>query len=573
MNFVGLDTETIAGYCRLIGLSTGEHFIIRSLDDLLLFMHLESNQNYIAYNSDYDAQSILKYFPKKELDYIMKGIEIEYEGIKILYYKHKFLKFGNNWLFDVYQYYQAGSLDVCAEKILGKKKITVETKIFTEKTIYDPKTIEYCIMDAKLAYELFIKMHNTLPKELKNTRPISTAYYSAKYFKKELISNRVSATVNMIARMAYHGGLFTINTRGHFTNLYNYDIVSAYPYEICKLRSMDRISTINHKEYISDAAYGFYHVQVDITDKYVGPLIYKFKGLCLNPVGYYEGIITKKEYECIRHYNHKILAAYHIFTGNALPFKDRMEKVFYRKCNDENKVVWKYLANSLYGKTAAATKRYLDKDLEGDESIFDMIEKEGRYYYKIEDMTNSNFVYASEITANTRLRMYENIFKYREKIIAVQTDSLVSSIPLDLDVDPNKLGAWKLEKWNEAYMIGSGVYFYRIGKVWHGKFRGFNFSGARVEDILDRLLNTDKLYVIFDVKKRISIQESKRTHNEDQANFIVDATRKLNINFDKKRIWMDKWNSGKELRTKVIPSIAVFLKEYPSIYSFDDLKF
>lgn len=573
MNFRGLDTETIGGKCRLVGLSTGEHFIVRSVDDLMLFMNYFTNQNFIGYNSDYDAQALLVWLPKKELDYVMKGIEIEFNGIKILYYKRKFLKFGSNWLFDVYQYYCAGSLDKAAEKFLGKKKVIVETKIFTEDTIYLPNTIKYCIYDAVLAYELFMKMYRTLPKELLETKPISTAYYSAKYFKKELLENRISYKYNMIARQAYHGGLFTINTRGHFKDLYNYDIVSAYPYEICKLRSTQYCNGVTHKGYIADAAYGFYHVQVNITDKYVGPLIFKHKGLCLNPVGKYEGFITKKEYECIKHYDHKIIAAFHIFAGAIYPFKERMEKVFYRKCNDENKIVWKYLANSLYGKTASAQKVYRDKDLEFGDSLINMVEKDGRYFYKVEDITKSNFIYASEITANTRLRMYENIFKYKENIIAVQTDSLVSKIPLDLDVNPTKLGAWKLERWDEAYMIGSGVYFYRIGDQWHGKFRGFNFAGEKVEKILDQLLSSNKPFVNFDVNRRISIQESKRTHNEDMANVIVGISRKLNINFDKKRIWFDKWKCGKELNTKVIESMAIFLKEFAGIPTFDDLEF
>ena len=573
MEFVGLDTETISGFCRLIGLSTGEHYIIRNLDDLMLFINFCHRKNFLAYNADYDAQSILKWLPAKELDYIMKGIEVEYKGIKFLYYRRKFLKFGSNWLFDVYQFYQAGSLDAASQKYLGKSKIKVESKIFDEKTIYQKKTIDYCIKDAKLCYELFMKMYKTLPKELLETKPISTAYYSAKYFRKELVQSKVDLRTNLIGRSAYHGGLFIINTRGYFKDLYNYDIVSAYPYEICKLRGMHKFGIVRHNDYIPDAEYGFYRIRVDITDKYMGPLIYKYKGLCLNPVGKYEGIVTKAEYERVARYEPEIISAYHIFPASNTPFKERMEQVFYRKCNDENKIVWKYLANSLYGKCASRIRAYTDKELAFDETILDTLEKDGKYYYKVEDIEKSNFVYASVITANTRLRMYDNIMKYGDKIIAVQTDSLVSSVPLDLEVNPNKLGAWKLEKWDEAYMIGSGVYFYKKEGQWYGKFRGFNFSGARVEEILNRLLDSDKCYVDFDVLKRISIQESKRTHNEDMANIIVDATRRLNINFDKKRLWLGKWETGKELRTKVIPSVAVFLKDFPCIENLDKVNF
>ena len=562
MEFVGLDTETISGKCRLIGLSNKEHFIVKDVNDLLLFMRFQKGKNFLGYNSDYDAQSMLVWLPKKELDYILHGLEVEYAGINFLYYRRKFFKFNNNWLFDCYQFYQAGTLDNAAKKYLGKSKIEIKTKIFTEKTIYQKKTIDYCIKDATLCYELFMKMYKTLPKELLNTKPISTAYYSAKYFRKELYENQIPFATNTIAREAYHGGLFIINTKGKFKNLYNYDIVSAYPNEICQLKGMKNFNVVRYKEYLPDADYGFYEIKVDIKNKFIGPLIYKHKGLCLNPVGKYQGIVTKKEYEKVIEYNPEIISAYHIYCSKETPFKKKMEEVFYRKCTDENKIVWKYLANSLYGRTAYRVKSYSENKPLLDQAIFDTIEKDGRYYYKIEDIEKSNFVYASAITANVRLRMYDAIKKYGDKIIAVQTDSLVSSVPLDLEVNPNKLGAWKLEKWQEAYMIGSGVYFYKIDNVWHGKFRGFNFQGDRVEEILNKLLSSDKCDIDFDVLKRISIQESKRIHNEEMANVIVNATRKLNINFDKKRVWLDCWKCGKELNTKVIKSIAIFLKDF-----------
>jgi len=563
MEFVGFDTETISGYCRLIGLSTGENFKIKDRAEMILFLQMQHGKNFIAYNADYDSQSILKYIPEKELGYILKGLEVEYEGIKFLYINKKYLKWNNNWLFDCYQYYQS-KLAVAAEKYLHKKKGDVDASAITIKNIYTKKVIDYCVKDAKLAYQLFMKMYETLPKELKETKPISTAYYSAKYFRKELYTNRIPLSANMIFRPAYHGGLFTINTRGKFKDLYNYDIVSAYPYEICKLKSMENFSVVRYKGYVPDASYSVYHVHVHITDKYVGPLIYKWKGLCLNPVGFYEGTITKNEYEAIKHYDHEIIECYHVFCKKDTPFKNRMEDVFNRKCTSEHKVVWKYLANSLYGKTCQSIRKYstAETDTYGDFTILDIIEKDGRNYYKVENIDNSNFIYASAITAKTRLRMYEQFKKYGDKIIAVQTDSLVSSVLLDLEVDPMKLGAWKLERWDEAYMIGSGVYFYRIGKEWKMKFRGFNIAGEKVEKILDQMLNSDKTSVEFDVNKRYSIQESRRIHDDSMANIIIRAIRKLNINFDRKRIWLGKWDSGKEVATKVIPSIAIFLKDF-----------
>ena len=128
-------------------------------------------------------------------------------------------------------------------------------------------------------------------QELLEVKPISTAFYAAKYFKKELLNNRIDRKTNIIARCAYHGGRFEILTRGHFKNLYNYDIVSAYPAEICKLRGMRTFNVVRHNDYIADSTYSFFLVKVDIPGKFVSPLVYKYKGLCLYPVGKYAGII------------------------------------------------------------------------------------------------------------------------------------------------------------------------------------------------------------------------------------------------------------------------------------------
>jgi hypothetical protein len=163
--------------------------------------------------------------------------------------------------------------------------------------------------------------------------------------------------------------------------------------------------------------------------------------------------------------------------------------------------------------------------------------------------------------------------KYQDNIIAVQTDSLVSSVPLEVEVNPTKLGAWSLQEWDEGWFIGSGIYFYRIGKNYFMKFRGFNMSGEKAEKVLSELLNSDKTSVSFDVLKRISIQEAKRTHNEELANIIIDAIRKININFDHKRIWLGKWDNGKEIETKNIQSLAIFLKDFAGLSNSKGLEF
>lgn len=555
MKFMGIDTETINGFCRLIGLSTGRHFFVKSYDDILYFIRCCNGINFLAFNADYDVQAFMKWLPKDVQRQLIKGVAVSYDGIIYEYIPKKYFRFDNNAVYDVHQYYGT-SLKKAADKYLDQSKLDVDAANITEENIYTAKVIDYCIQDARLVFQLFQTFHDLLPKELKEVKPLSTAFYSYKYFKKELVANRLTPSMNKLVREAYHGGRFEILQRTYAKNVKVYDITSAYPYEICKLRSMEGARYVRMAAYIQDATYGFYDIEVDITDKYVSPLVFKNKGLCLYPVGKFRVMVTKEEYETIKHYDHKILSAIHIYCKKEYPFKDRMEYVFRQKQTSKNPLAWKLIANSLYGKTCQSIKRYVTEALEDEPILKSFTTPDGITYYQYADISNSNFVYASVITANTRLRMYQAIKQWPNDVMAVQTDSLISRNPLPLKVD-DQLGNWKLEEWDEAYLIGSGVYFYKMDGIWKAKFRGFNFQGTVVEDILDKLLNSEESFITFESLKRFSIQESERLHNEELANQIITVSKKLNINFDRKRVWMDKWNCGKEIATKAITSLAI----------------
>lgn len=555
MKFMGIDTETINGFCRLIGLSNGKYFFIRSYEDISNFFRLCSQLNLLAYNADYDVQAMMKWLPKEVQLQLVKGIPVSYDGIFYEYIPKKFFRFDNNAVYDVHQYYGT-SLKKASEKYLDRSKLDVDAANINEENIYTAKVIDYCIEDARLCFDLFSMFYGLLPPELKHVKPLSTAFYSYKYFKKELIANRLTPATNKLVKEAYHGGRFEILQRTYAKNVKVYDITSAYPYEICKLRSMVGARMVRMAIYIPDASYGFYDVEVDITDKFVSPLVLKNKGLCLYPVGKFRATITKEEYEAIKHFDHKIISAVHIYCKSEYPFKEKMEYVFHQKQTSKNPLVWKLIANSLYGKTCQSIRHYLSEVLEDEPILKSYTAPDGTSYYQYIDMGNSNFVYASVITANTRLRMYEAIKKWPNDILAVQTDSLISKRALPLPLT-DKLGDWKLEEWDEAYLIGSGVYFYKMDGVWKAKFRGFNFQGTVVEDILDKLLNSDETYISFESLKRFSIQEAARLHNEELSNQILTVTKKLNINFDRKRVWLGNWESGKEIRTKSISSLAI----------------
>jgi hypothetical protein len=39
----------------------------------------------------------------------------------------------------------------------------------------------------------------------------------------------------------------------------------------------------------------------------------------------------------------------------------------------------------------------------------------------------------------------------------------------------------------------------------------------------------------------------------------LEVTRKMDLNFDRKRVWLDRWSNGSEVQTKRIKSLALYL--------------
>jgi len=562
MDFVGLDTETIKGYARLICLSDGTVFKINSKQDVICFFEDFSKQRFIAFNADFDIQAILKYFPGKVLEKLLKGISTSYGNKQMFYIKDKFLKFGSNHIFDCMQFFHT-SLNKASKKYLNKEKEKFDVTNITEENIYSPQMIEYCIRDAKLAVELFEYFRESLPKSVKECNPYSSASYAQDYFREEIKSTLINTGINKIFHKAYRGGRFECLKKGHFKNVFLYDINSAYPYEICKLKNFSMKTKIKCiPKYMENADYSVYHLKVNLDRKYISPLIAQ-KGIgYVYPVGKFESWVTKGEYEILEDGEKEILYALHIFVDkedqNIFPFKDKMLWLYSKKKTSNNREAYKVILNGTYGKLAQvilkwiSLKRYESmlnrgKNVNVEDNYTDY---EGNKYIQYVDSEKSNFLYAGEITARCRIKMFDVANSKPDKIIAIATDSLISEEKLDVPLS-DKIGDWHFEKWDELYMIGCGVYFYRKKEKWFTKSRGFKnpvlLEGDFVKKRLDKILRSNLTKIPFQVTSKLTLSQARIQHTEWLANIIETGERYLDINMDKKRKWKDSWGSGKDI--------------------------
>jgi hypothetical protein len=367
----------------------------------------------------------------------------------------------------------------------------------------------------------------------------STAYVSWQYFKNNcdipLIKNIWNNHKQLIqyAMDSYNGGKFEVTEKG-IDNYYEYDIVSAYPYEIRNLVDISHAYIVHEKAYKKNSTYGFLYCDIYIPFDIYSPVAMKQGELNIYPVGYITKCITKNEYEYLVSVgcDVKIKDAYWIITADRrYPFRteiDRLIKVKdkYKRNNQQlDYHTIKIFLNSLYGKFVQLVP-YKDKWKAG---------------------YNWNIIYGSVITANCRLRISEMQQKY-DSVVAVHTDSIISTKPLDFPEKGN-LGDMVHEISGKGVILGSGIY--QVGNK--TKFRGFD-TKLQLMDVLN--VKSDKLKIM---KKRPLSWREVAFHNwaASDINHFMNIEKNVNINFDKKRIWLDDYKTYNEIYKHKVYSTAI----------------
>jgi hypothetical protein len=329
---------------------------------------------------------------------------------------------------------------------------------------------------------------------------------------------------------SYNGGKFEVTRKGK-GYFYEYDIVSAYPYEIANLKDITHARVIHQKAIPKDADYGFMLCAMNISYNTYSPIAVKWGSVNIYPVGCYAKVITLNEYKYLIKYKCKISiidAFYLCCDTNKYPYREEVLKLFafkkkYKEEGDYLKThTVKILLNSLYGK-------------------FVQLIRKGK---SIDASTCWNPVYGSIITANTRIKVSEMQQQYNS-IVAVHTDSVISTKKLYISLGKD-LGDWAFEREGKGVILGSGIY--QIGKV--SKVRGFVTKYALC-DLINKKVS--KLKIIS--KRSISWREVA-FHNWDteRINRFEDIDREIDINFDKKRIWIKDYKTFAECLIRNVDS-------------------
>ncbi|MAH51851.1 hypothetical protein CMI37_38900 [Candidatus Pacearchaeota archaeon] len=548
IKILGIDSESDTnGRPFMFAVSDGT--IIKPPDLLsTLFQAKYRGFKFVCYNLKYDEGSILQQFPPDILQEIRHKGKVIYDGLSIRSIPRKELVINNIKqkqsivFYDISQFFGT-SLNSAARCYLGRNKIPINTKKFFHEYIITnwDNIAAYCLQDAILTKDLADYFLDILRKELDiyPQKLYSTGYITGMHFAKscELIDvkryYRYYPECLEYAYLSYAGGKFETYQRG-FGEFYQYDINSAYPYEISNLQDIRFAKVLKSSEYQPTATYGFIKCRVLISNDY-SPVPLKINNVNRYPIGSFTKIITKNEFDYLisKGDGVDIIDAWWIICPKKYPYKAEIKRLYKLKQHYKNGdklryMLIKILLNSFYGKFIQITEKYR--------------KEQGKIY---EAGWLFNPIYASVITANTRVKVCKVCDKYDKFTVAVHTDSIITSKKIsknELNIG-NNLGEWNFENRGGGVIVGSGVY--QIGDKVH--FRGYQGLN-NLSDLVRRNRNSEDITI----NQRLVLSWRLVVFRNGNTNMINRFTRDkktLNLNFDRKRHWLSKWSWENKLVT------------------------
>lgn len=542
----GLDTEAYqSGKCFMFATSEGDVWNDKEFP-YSLFCRKYRNANFVCYNLKYDESSMLQWLTPEELKTLWKNNKVKVGDITVKTIPHKCLtisKKGHSCAFyDMYNFYQ-GSLNYNAKKYLGKEKLDIETKVFTEDYVNEKfhEIAKYCVQDAILVKELAdliigkFESFGVYPKKLYSTAYISYQYFSKKT-KYQTVQKYWKTDKKLLdfALQSYNGGKFEVTRKGT-GYYYEYDLVSAYPYEIANLVSLEHARVVWDKKYRKEAVYGFIHCKMKINIKTPSSVAFKINNTCVFFAGYLQKTITKKEYEYLIESGSEIdiIEAVWIHVDKKeYPYKKEIESLVLKKKDfkaagfelDTHTV--KIFLNSLYGK------------------FCQLIETKDGYNAS----TCWNPIYATVITANCRIKV-SRMQKLYPQIIAVHTDSLISTEKLPIEIG-KELGQFDFECEGKGLILGCGIY--QIGSK--SRFRGFP-----IEEDLFKLFDQNKKIISINHTHVNSWREvAFHGWEHDKINLFEEQIKEVSCDFDRKRLWIDDYQRFSDILKYNVESLPLW---------------
>ena len=497
---------------------------------------------FLKYKEEFKNNNIILFFDREynRISNYKKGcIKVDIKHSKCNFAKITFSKNRKLNIIDSFAFFKSSLSRLSYDLNLKHKKNDIWDESMSKEELK-----KYLINDIYTQYDLSEFIINFHKKY--NTRIcVSIAQLSARIFRHKFLMKNDLLTFPdefMIngCELSYHGGKnnFYLDKVTKLKNIYEYDIVSAYPY------AMTKIPNFNHCKYKLFSGYnkdnvGVYCITGELY-KHKYPLLYthdflKFKEKLGNGSNYKEYQthfklkdlwITSYELNTALKYNllelescygYKVIEKKNIYN----PLKAYNEYFFKLKQQtdkeDPNYMFYKILLNSLYGKFI----QNIDYETEGfyketENGSFEWITGD----YKAGGLYNP--MIATLITGHTRSKIYEYERKY--KSLHTSTDSIKTLVKIPKEELNNSMGSLNIEIKGGCHFLRNKVYIH-YGDILKYATHGFH---GKIEDLIRMIIEKDNKYVYEHMGK---IKESLiRKHPDKQIKPCEMNTLKGKIN-------------------------------------------
>jgi hypothetical protein len=554
---MGFDTETDS-HGNIFLLSSANHVVVRpsTLESLNFLLNEGRESVNWFFNIRFDLDAILKQAAQEmsedELKDMMKHNRVKIGPYSIRFIERKFFKVQyehkTTYFYDIHAFLP-GSLEKLSEKYLGKHKIEIEDKdrIYEQWLINPQKIEEYCRNDARLTTELgkFLMIEIEKLLSVVPARLYSKAYLSEFYLRRYVDDgvfrpfpklkkpcqnpdhkhkqdffhyDPITYSILRYAYRSYKGGIFDISVKGRVVGT-QVDLNSAYPFQIAQLPDLrygiwKRAN--NPTPELKEGAIGIYKV----FRQWDGWSPYRFKsGWVCYPVcrkdcpipedDFHADYITRDEYDFLidRGFKVKVIRGFEWNPSVYIrPFHDLIVGLYREKAETKGKdeglyQLIKTVLNGGYGKFAQA---------------------------RISIGAIFNPVYATLITARTRVQIAKFAEQYFSEIYEVATDSIFG-IPRDManlsNVCDQEIGDFDFVHKNYELVVFQSGSSLDINGKWV-KSRGFNPA-----DVTE-----GKGGLILKVRQPLHLRSAVVRKKIDSVDEFQENTRELSI-IDMKRNW------------------------------------
>lgn len=442
----------------LLATSDGQYIEGSSLSTFECFEFLSSldpKRLIVGFSLSYDVSMMLKDFSQEQCLKVWQGERVRYAWFRFEYTPRREFTIWNDrtgtrvHVFDVFGFFQSSFVNALREwKVADDATIARIKEMKDLRGTFDSsmraRIRQYCIDECQLLVDLMERLIDAVQfAEIPVHRWYGAGAIASGVLRRECVGEYIRSIPEILKApvlSAYFGGRFELAESGTHRSVHVYDIRSAYPYQLLRVPCMQHLRYRFTFEY-ADTELGLWHVRWNVPkDSPWPPFPFRTKDAIIYP---YQGEGW--------YYADEVKAARELF-GDSIEVLDGIEIT--RMCDHSPfrfvPDLYRYRAelkrqgnhaqqaiklglNSLYGKTAQGVGH-----------------KDRKPPYQ-------SYLWAGMITSGTRAMILRAIAQNPNAIIEVATDSIASTVPLDLPIGDN-LGEWEYNHYDETFSVQPGVY-------------------------------------------------------------------------------------------------------------------